>query len=68
LKAAINNARLIDPATRKPGNIPLDRAIIGYLLWVIAQLDDNGIYVMDSHVHAANSGEWLEHLHIKKWA
>lgn len=64
--AAINDARLTDPQTRKPGDVPLPDVVKNYLLWIVGNLEGD-VFVMDGHVHAASKSEWLEHLHIKKF-
>lgn len=64
--AAINDARLTDPKTRKPGTEPLPEPIKNYLLWILGNLEGD-VFILDGHVHAATKSEWLEHLHIKKF-
>ena len=64
--AAINDARLTDPKTRKPGDEPLPAPVRDYLLWILGNLEGD-VFILDGHVHAASKSEWLEHLHIKKF-
>jgi hypothetical protein len=67
IRAAITNARLTDPITRKPGDQPLPAEVTAYLLWILNNRKGD-IFVLDGHVHAGSDSEWLEHLHLKKWA
>lgn len=67
IKAAILGARLTDPTTRKLGDQPLPAEVTAYLLWILDNRKGD-IFQLDGHVHAANDSEWMEHIHLKKWA
>ena len=64
IKYTITGARLTDPVTRKPGDQPLPKPVVDYLLWIVDNRKGE-VFVLDGYVHAATDTEWLEHLHLK---
>lgn len=64
IRAAINDARLTDPKTRKPGEQSLPDPVKNYLLWVLDSLEGD-VFILDYHVHAASKLDFYEHLHLK---
>jgi hypothetical protein len=67
IRAAIQDARLTDPKTRKPGNEPLPEPVVKYLLWILDNRKGD-VFTLDAHVHAGDENEWSEHLHLKRWS
>jgi hypothetical protein len=64
MAAAIKSAKMIDPKTHQPGEIPLPEPVVNYLLWILDRMEGD-VFYLDQHVHSATPTDFAAHIHFQ---